>query len=510
MQHLLSKGLGLGGLGASARSKAAAASTHAGPGNLPTGAHSLHVHVPRVGVPLPPPPVVQSSAAARSASTTAANTASTIFQTTRTAITRFFAHVATPGLTHPVAESLGTTISARANAAVRSPTIQARISMPMRFALSQPKPFLPRPTPAGRNITQVGLGTARNFSTGRPIFQHIVENAPIATRAFYEADLDVRKKMMKNRVRKEMRSEKQKENVKSKSLFEPIKMSTSSMAQSLEHYFPCEEPAAPGMTTILLVPLAPSPTARFPLSATPSDVEPRLLIFSQIQDVLASHQTHSLRVSSLFARLDLAHVWEKGATFSAHGDTNGLCTLLRVEFKGWNEAMVWDILGDAGKGWCKVIETNNIPDESEGISDVESGMSSMLSSRASPVPSRGRSPGPAFDPASSFVLPTLDFSSSFAASRDNAGSFLPSPPLHATELSFSDVSPPCSEYDVSDEDRFSDGSSESWESEMSVDSSGSGSLMAFSSAFLARAEAVELVEISSSPPSPGPREEMFF
>ena len=65
-------------------------------------------------------------------------------------------------------------------------------------------------------------------------------------------------------------------------------------------------------------------------------------------------------------------------------------------------------------------------------------------------------------------------------------------------------------YDVSDEDRFSDGSSESWESEMSVDSSGSGSLMAFSSAFLARAEAVELVEISSSPPSPGPREEMFF
>ena len=37
--------------------------------------------------------------------------------------------------------------------------------------------------------------------------------------------------------------------------------------------------------------------------------------------------------------------------------------------------MVWDMLGDAGRGWCKIVETKNIVDKYEGVSDTESGMS---------------------------------------------------------------------------------------------------------------------------------------
>ncbi|KAJ7744661.1 hypothetical protein B0H16DRAFT_1727223 [Mycena metata] len=40
-------------------------------------------------------------------------------------------------------------------------------------------------------MTHVGLGTARNFSSGRPLFQQLADNVPIADRAFYEADWDL-------------------------------------------------------------------------------------------------------------------------------------------------------------------------------------------------------------------------------------------------------------------------------------------------------------------------------
>lgn len=506
MQHLLSKGLGLGGLGATART--AAAPTHVGPGNLSSGVRSLHVHVPRLGASVPPAPAVHTSFVARNASTTAAR----IINNTRTAITRFFAHVATPGFSHPVAEGLGTTISARTDLAVRPPGIHARMSLPARHVLSGPKaPFLPRPSPAGRSVTQVGLGTARNFSSARPIFQHLAENVPVAGRALYEADWDMRKKAMKDKVKKGTKAGK--ENASIGSSLKPLKVSDrSSLVKDLEFYFPVEKSIQPGTTTVVLVPLAPSPTSRFPLTESPNCVDPHLLLFSDIQDVLSSHRTHSLRVSSLFARLDLAHVWEKGATFVAQGDANGLCTVLRIDFKGWTEAMVRDVLGDAGRGWCKVVEMKQMEDVCDDISEPESGMSSILSSRASPLHSRARSPEPDFDPAASLVLPTLDFSSSFIASSENTSIYPPSPPHSLHELSSTDSFPPFSDYDkMSDDDGFSDGSSESWADVVSVGSSNnSGSLMAFSSTFLAHAENVDLMELRTSSPSPGPREELFF
>lgn len=145
-----------------------------------------------------------------------------------------------------------------------------------------------------------------------------------------------------------------------------------------------------------------------------------------------------------------AGVWARGATFSAHGDASGLCTVLRVEFRGWTEAMVRDVMGDAGRGWCRVVEMEDYDFEDE----------------------RSRCVSPEVDPAASVVLPTLDFSASFhaACATPTAHSNPPSPPMspptspffNASELSYSP-----SDFDM-EMDSFSD----------------SGSMLSFSSEFL--------------------------
>ncbi|KAI5118421.1 hypothetical protein M0805_005505 [Coniferiporia weirii] len=441
---LVSKGLVLGhGLSANVR---------AAPSQIASGARSLHVHVPRAGLPYPPP--------ASSSYQPAANAAGRILQTTRTAFVRFFAHLTTPGLGHPATGAWGRSLSTRASAAVRPPSIQQRLSLPVRNSLAQRPcaPFLPRPSSGSPSTVHVGLGTARNFSTARPIFQHLAQNVPVAGRAFYEADWHVERKKMKNKVKMSLKAKEQKENARYRSLTKPSSGKTSfSTVEELDRYFPVCAPAAPGVTTVLLVPLAPTPTSRVPLSDAPRTLEPHLLPLSDLQDIVSSHRVHSLRVSSLFARLDARRVWEKGASFTAHGDASGLCTILRVEFCGWTEASVREVLGEAGLGWCRIVEFKEYGEESES----ESGMSSFISSR---------SLSPDIDPAASVVLPTLDFSASFLAVSNMSRppspliSFPSSPALSDLDMGFSPL-------DSMFEDMGSDG----------------GRAMGFSSEFVARA-----------------------
>ncbi|KAH8114275.1 hypothetical protein DFH11DRAFT_1509389 [Phellopilus nigrolimitatus] len=458
--QLASKGLGLGaGLSANAR---------AAPSHLAQGARSLHVHVPRA-----PPPAGRTAATATA--TAPSTAAERLIQTTRTALTRFFTHLTAPGLAHPAAGARS--LSTRAGAAVRPETIQQRLSLPARHALAPPGPrpaFLPRASPASRSTVHVGLGTARNFSTARPIFQHLAQNVPVAGRAVYEVDWDVERRKAKDKARRAGKAEAQKENAGVESLLKATEKASFTGLKELERYFPAPALAAPGVTTILLVPLAPTPTSRLPLSDVRGSAAPNLLVFSDLQDILSSHRTQSLRVSSLFARLDSGRVWEKGAAFTAHGDANGLCTLLRVEFKGWTAAMVREVTGEAGQGWCRLVEI--LEDEEPEYSDAESGMSSLLPSR---------SLSPEVDPSASVVLPTLDFSASFLAS--SAASSRPP----ASDPGFEP-----SEYDIGSEigEGFSDSLSEmgSWSDISSAGSVGDedGRMMGlgFSSAFLSRSE----------------------
>ena len=181
----------------------------------------------------------------------------------------------------------------------------------------------------------------------------------------------------------------------------------------IDHYFPV--PPVPDVSTYLLIPLAPTPTSRLPLHALPPDHR-ALLSLSALASVHTLHSTHSLRVSSLFARLDTADVWSRGVTCTAysHGsairDGEGACTILEVEFIGWTKAEVRGVIGESGTGWC-VLEECRAETEDDDSSSVFSGMSFETEDLTDAQPSGTRSPMPNIDPAQSFILPTLDFSS---------------------------------------------------------------------------------------------------
>jgi hypothetical protein len=145
--------------------------------------------------------------------------------------------------------------------------------------------------------------------------------------------------------------------------------------------------------------------------------------------------------------------------------------VLRVSFGGWSEGRVRSVIGESWVGWCELLEVGegdttsssattslsssvsgsvSEDDESEFGSEVEVGMGTSME----------------IDPATSFVLPTLDFSSSFLASP-LAHMPIVSPPRTHSDTSTVDLSTSswgypslsssasASEYD-SDTDAFSD------------------------------------------------------
>ena len=183
----------------------------------------------------------------------------------------------------------------------------------------------------------------------------------------------------------------------------------------MQRYFTA--PPTPNVTTYLLIPLAPTPTSRVPLPSFPSDSH-SLLPLSALANLHTSHAMHSLRVSSLFDRLDTANVWARGVSCSAysHGpavrDREGVCTILRVEFAGWTEAEVRGVIGESGTGWC-VLDERRTEVEDDETSSIFSEMSSQPGSRDENLNASVDSMAECIDPAKSFVLPTLDFSSSF-------------------------------------------------------------------------------------------------
>ncbi|RPD73580.1 hypothetical protein L226DRAFT_546498 [Lentinus tigrinus ALCF2SS1-7] len=388
------------------------------------GTASRSIHIPAVA-PRPTPSQSASSAQA-------------VFRHTRTLISRFVAHLTTPGtLRAPVHVAAGGT-GARAfhGSAARMPTIQERLSFSARHVLSKPTsvPFLPRAPAVPRHISQVGLGSARNFSTGRPIFQHLVENVPVYARAFHEADWELRIAEERERLRMEKHKAKRvaKQAKKAKAPLRPLTQNVvpapvastvEAQKEELEHYFPT--PALPEVTTYLLIPLAPTPTSRLPLPLNPPATSTHpLLPLSIIASMHTSHGTHALRVSTVFARLDTAQALDDPAVHcEARGDPSGLCTVLEVRFEGWTANKVRGILGEAGTGWCvleevwrdqehteaeemdAVLETLSVS-ESESTHDMRlSGLSDM----------NGSWDTGSVDPARSLVLPTLDFSASFMA-----------------------------------------------------------------------------------------------
>lgn len=328
-------------------------------------------------------------------------------------------------------------------------------------------PRLPRPPAVPRSIAQVGLGTARNFTTGRPIFQNIADNMhniPVVTRAFLEVGLDTRTKddgglaLKLKHARRKSKKRSCRGCASDKVQFHPAATHpTVAAAEETEtefdKYF---VPQIPDVSTTLLVPLAPTPTTRVPLSHTFAYDRHPLVPFLELSALRVDTERHALRVRALFEQLDAAQAWDKGAVCETFGGARG-ASVLRVRFAGWSAYAVRGIIGEAATGWC-ILEEERAeyePGDSEPedcLSDIGSGMAPGGPGIAelnlnSPI-----------DPAYSFVLPTLDFSASVPPPSINP----PSDAAAAADLPFSDMGSKVSSSDVdafSDLGYMSDGSS---------------------------------------------------
>jgi hypothetical protein len=275
---------------------------------------------------------------------------------------------------------------------------------------------------------------------------------PITGRAFWEADWEVRVHKEREKMKARKPKAKGKENKKGKEMMkakqEKIRVAETNSKEGeentkneLERYFPSASVDLT-VTTYLLIPLAPTPTSRLPLPLTPSvnsSTTHPLLPFSYLAAVHTDHTTHSLRVSTLFARLDARQVFDDPhVACSAYGDPSGMATILEVKFGGWSEAHVRSVLGEAGTGWCVLEEVRE-----DDRTDTEA-MDDALSEMSFDLEDRAFSPGhQEIDPSASFVLPTLDFSASsgFPAQMDNSWSSpIPTPsPARTPSLPISDL-----------------------------------------------------------------------
>jgi len=204
-------------------------------------------------------------------------------------------------------------------------------------------------------------------------------------------------------------------------------------------------PQVPDVSTTLLIPLAPTPTTRVPLSHTFAYDRHPLVPFLELSALRVDTERHASRVRVLFEQLDAAQAWDKGAVCETLGGARG-ASVLRIRFSGWSASAVRGILGEAATGWC-ILEEERAEYEREE-SEPEECLSDVGSAVSPDGPGIGElnlnSP---IDPAYSFVLPTLDFSASATSPPINP------PSGAATDLQVSDIASNISPTDV---DTFSD------------------------------------------------------
>jgi len=355
--------------------------------------------------------------------------------------------------------------------------ILRNLSSTSKFSLAHSpvsRVYLPRGPQGFSNVgyrglaQEIGLGTARNFSTGRTVFHHVMEqNASIGVRAFLEMDAgtDLRTVQI-SRTRARRSKQKAKKETK-QMMLKPNPVVLKTKEEEIAQYFKQEEPDA---VTYLQVALAATPSARMPFAAS-ADVSidsTRLLPLRAILNTRQQFYAQSDFVSSLFSRMDAHDVWNSPrgrVTVESWGDLSGLCTELRVRFEGWSEEDVRTLFAglladEETEGWAiqELYPPEQRPERalqpSNSLSTLtpDSIPGSML---ASPVISNAdlEMEMEMEDPWASgprFIMPQLDFSSSF--------------PVHESPPSviFFDRSLYDHEMLDSDMDHISDAGSETW------------------------------------------------
>jgi hypothetical protein len=310
-------------------------------------------------------------------------------------------------------------------------TIQARCNLSTRILLSRPLKAagMPRAPTLSRPLQEVGLGTARKFSS-HSTFRHVVENTSIITRAFWQADWDTEYKNNR-RISSKRKSGKgpskshQGTSIRHKPFMSaptssPLRQNT--YKDEMDTYF--MEPCEPPVTTFLYVVL--TSTTLSPLSGPYYDH--RLLPLDMILEQHHGFQDRTKHVEAIFTILNSHDAWSKGVTVETLGNAEGVVSDLTFKFSGWHEGEVRDLLGNLVDGaGCSLRQhsSTSLPNCSEMWDSRTFDTSSVIpyspplefimpsSANYEPATSQVRSPSLGWD----FIESDVSFPSSLAASE---------------------------------------------------------------------------------------------
>ncbi|KAF8758839.1 hypothetical protein RHS01_02931 [Rhizoctonia solani] len=270
-----------------------------------------------------------------------------------------------------------------------NPSITQRLSLPARLAINRPSQLrvFPRLQHHLVALPKWGWEVPGSDFSSRPVFQHLVENVPIALRSTTELNLDPRVRKSKAGL--------------VAGLPEPASV-LSDIEADLAHYFPI---AASSVVTVLNVPLQPS-TTRSPLPEPHEDASP-LDLASFVPTMSSYNQPDPCR--HLFDRLTRADVWKRGASTAVYDTGSGAADVIQVRFDGWSAADVKqrDDAAQVEDEWNTLRETIASPD-AEGTEVT-------------------------------LVLPTLDFSASYHDHFDYELSSTTSPELTRPSTPFTEA-----------------------------------------------------------------------
>lgn len=257
-----------------------------------------------------------------------------------------------------------------------------------------------RPQAVPRSTNQVGLGSARNFSSSRTVFENVVNNAPLGLRVFGDDEfLDMRalKRDMKQACLKQQKQEAHMgkgkgrlvDSMNTASSF--LRFKSKRTPSHIDEYFPIDMQAlALNKPSVqLLLPIAPAQDKAYFLSINEEAEDSRFFSAMLMSDLRLLHDMygrHHARMRNIIQKLEHAGSFEVDestgqSSVRAVLDEDRGCIVVTFFGERWTMADVRQVLGYYQTGptpWFELVDLGETSVSSEQ-DDVQSLPSSLPS-----------------------------------------------------------------------------------------------------------------------------------
>lgn len=253
-----------------------------------------------------------------------------------------------------------------------------------------------RPNALPRSTNQLGLNSARNFSSSRTVFENVVQNAPLGLRVLGDKDrLDMRsiRRDMRQAYAKKRKQDAQMGKGKGKALFvENDFMGYRNTPAGIDEYFPVDEKmlAATQPSVQLVLPLNPIKEEASFLSMNEDAEESRFfsaLLMSDLRLLHDMYGRHNARIRNVIAKLESAGCFDPDmdtglSSVKAVLDEANARLIVTFYGKRWTMADVRQVLGhyQARSSWYELVDvqaSSTYPDMDDDLLSLPSSLPSV-------------------------------------------------------------------------------------------------------------------------------------